>query len=158
MAWNIPAGQFVPVVQVVPPPSFLPTGGAEQEKEKALTLCKRCSATARTQVCYRHCFSHKPKTWHLTGCSEENYLHPSQTLSNVHRSTKATFVSYVWEGSPLMTVRVEREKSGYNLASKLLLMSKVGNSTSLCHMQTVLKTAQSVKCHVNYWDECSVPH
>jgi len=51
-------------------PSIL--GGGEQEKEKALTLCKQCSATAETLVCYQHWFSHKSKAQHPTGCCEES--------------------------------------------------------------------------------------
>lgn len=40
--------------------------------EKASTLCKHCSARAKTLVCYRHCFSHKSESWHHTGCCKEN--------------------------------------------------------------------------------------
>jgi len=41
-------------------------------KEKALMLCKHCSATAKTLVCYQHCSSHKSKTQHPTGFCEES--------------------------------------------------------------------------------------
>jgi len=45
-------GHFGSAVQVVSPPNFLPTSsllveGAEWEREKALPLCKDCSATAK---------------------------------------------------------------------------------------------------------------
>lgn len=41
--------------------------------EKALMLCKRCSATAKTVVCYRHCFGDRPKT-----------QHPAATTKNIN--------------------------------------------------------------------------
>lgn len=50
MVWNILAGRSVPGVEVVLSSSVLPTGGAEQEKEKALILCMCCSAITRTAV------------------------------------------------------------------------------------------------------------
>jgi len=57
-------GQFGSAVLAVSPPNFLTTPslftkGAEREKEKVLTLCKHCSATARTLLCYQCCFSHR---------------------------------------------------------------------------------------------------
>lgn len=52
-----PIGQLGSAIQVVSPPSFLPTPRlvAEKEKEKALTLCKHFSATAKTLGCYQQC-------------------------------------------------------------------------------------------------------
>lgn len=50
---------------------------------ETLTLCKRCSATAKPRVCYRHGFRHKSKMRHhpsgkKLGDCDENELHPSQ--------------------------------------------------------------------------------
>lgn len=40
------------------------------EREKTLTLCKYCSAAAKTLLCYQHSFSHKCKAQHHTVCYE----------------------------------------------------------------------------------------
>lgn len=37
----------------------------EKEKQKALMLCKHCSATAKTLPCYQHHCVLKFKAWHL---------------------------------------------------------------------------------------------
>lgn len=39
-------------------------GAAELETEKSLVLWKHCSATAKTWMCYLHCFGHKSKPQH----------------------------------------------------------------------------------------------
>jgi len=44
-------------------------GGME---EKALTLCKHYSATAKTLACYPQCFSHKHKAQHHMGSYDES--------------------------------------------------------------------------------------
>lgn len=52
-----PCGQLGSAVSAVSPPSSfgipsqLPVGAA-RETEKALTMCKHCSATAKTSLCY----------------------------------------------------------------------------------------------------------
>lgn len=48
----------------VSPPNLLPTpnlltAGTEWETKKVLMLCKRCSAIAKTRVCYQHWFGHE---------------------------------------------------------------------------------------------------
>ena len=53
-----PCSQFGSSVPAMSPPNFLPTpayslGGPEWGKEKALTLCKYCSATAKIPLCYQ---------------------------------------------------------------------------------------------------------
>jgi len=50
-----PFGRFGSAIQIVSPPNFLPTPSllAGKEKEKALTLCKHSSATAKTPGCYQ---------------------------------------------------------------------------------------------------------
>lgn len=87
----INAGQSVPGVQAVLSPSFLPTGGAEQEKEKALTLCTHCSAITRTAVLPTLFQSH-PKSGML-----RRKLSPSQPDSvccQVYmKAQRTTFVS-----------------------------------------------------------------
>lgn len=50
-------------------PSLLAVG-AEQEKEKALTLCKM--AAAKTWMCYQCWFSHKSETQPHMGCHEDS--------------------------------------------------------------------------------------
>jgi len=60
-------GQFGSAVLVASPHNFLHipnllAEGAEWEKEKALMLCKHCSAIAKPLVCYQCCFSYKSKT------------------------------------------------------------------------------------------------
>jgi len=52
--------------------SSLLAGGEKWEIEKALRLWKHCSETAKTLICYQHCFNHKTKIQHLSGCYEEN--------------------------------------------------------------------------------------
>lgn len=44
-------------------------------------LCKRYSATAKTLVCYQHCFNHKPETYRHTSYYEEK-LCPGQNQYN----------------------------------------------------------------------------
>ena len=63
-----PFGQLGSAVPAASPPSFLCTpsllaGGVVRETEKALTLCKHCSAITKTSLCYQHCFRHKCKTY-----------------------------------------------------------------------------------------------
>lgn len=48
--------------------------GAREEKDKASTVCKHCSAAAKSPVHYQSYFSHRCKAQHHTGC-----YHPSQT-------------------------------------------------------------------------------
>lgn len=76
--WNILLVQFkLTVLQVHFQPLWcwdpLPDIGTEWEKQtskqkskqkNALMLCKRCSARAKTAVCYQYCISHKSKTQH----------------------------------------------------------------------------------------------
>lgn len=57
---------LVPVIcLIVPPPNLLciPQSlwgvDTEWDTEKALMLCRHCSARAKTFVCYQHCFGHK---------------------------------------------------------------------------------------------------
>jgi len=67
MAWNIPLlswGQLswlcpLPASCVHPQP---PRCGAECETERALALCKHCSALAKTSLCSQDCLGHKCKT------------------------------------------------------------------------------------------------
>jgi len=81
MVWII----FCPfgwAVLAVSPLSFWCTtslliGRAAPEVKKSLALCKHCSATTKTSVCYQHCFSPKAKVQHCTKCYEENQHHPS---------------------------------------------------------------------------------
>ena len=50
---------------VVSPPNLLHTPQSVhwgKQIEKALMLCKHCSAKARTLVCYQYCFGQKSKT------------------------------------------------------------------------------------------------
>ena len=58
-------------------PSLL-TGGAMWEAEKALILCKHCSAITKTPLNYQHCFQYKFKTSPHACYYEENGLYPSQ--------------------------------------------------------------------------------
>lgn len=57
--------------------------GRGKEKEgggrKELTICKHCSATAKTLVWYQYHFSHKCKAKHQTECYEGSWFYPSQT-------------------------------------------------------------------------------
>lgn len=57
-----------------PTPSYLLRMEAKWEKEKALMLCKHCSAIAKTWVCYKYCFNHKSRKDH-TGCNDKKF-HP----------------------------------------------------------------------------------
>ena len=41
---------------------------AEQETEKALMLCKHCSAIATMSACYQSCFGHQGKAQHHRDC------------------------------------------------------------------------------------------
>ena len=56
---------FVPF-QPLAAPSLLPAR-AEGEIEKALTLCKHCSAIATMLGCYQSCFGHQGKAQHHRG-------------------------------------------------------------------------------------------
>lgn len=75
---DYPPDQFWSAVPALCPPNLLPTPclltrvrwGGEGGK-KTLTLCKHCSATTKTPACYQHCFSHRSKTQHRTGCFQE---------------------------------------------------------------------------------------
>lgn len=78
-----PFGQLESAVLPVSPPSFqcnpsLFTGGKEWNVEKALMLCKHCSAATAICLCYQNCFQHKSKLQPHTSYWEENYLnlHP----------------------------------------------------------------------------------
>ena len=44
-----------------------------EDREKTLTLCKNCSAIAKTPLCYPHCFNHKCKAQHHTGSCEGSW-------------------------------------------------------------------------------------
>lgn len=64
-----PFGQFGAAVVAMSPPSLLSVlsllsgaGGMQSEEEALMLLCKHCSATAKTLVCYQHCFSCKSQT------------------------------------------------------------------------------------------------
>lgn len=59
--WNISLVSLGQPSRLCPPPSLLPT----PETEKALTLCICCPATAKTSMCYQHCFGHQSKTQQL---------------------------------------------------------------------------------------------
>jgi len=58
-------------------PSLI-SGLAEWEEEKASTLCKHCSAIAKTLVCYLYHFSHSVLTQHHTDHHEKGDFLPSQ--------------------------------------------------------------------------------
>lgn len=60
-------------------PNFL-IGRVGKESEKTLTLYRRCPATAKTLLCYPHCFNPKGKSPHrLWQRNSAVELHPSQT-------------------------------------------------------------------------------
>ena len=66
MVWNIPLVSWGQLSQLCPLPKLLvhpqPAhwwGGVRAEK--ALALCKHCSAITKTSLCYQHCFSTTPK-------------------------------------------------------------------------------------------------
>lgn len=66
-------GQFRSVVLAMSLPNLLPvlrvlTAGGRVRKEKVMTLCKHCSTTAKTLVCYQHYFTHKSKIRHHMDC------------------------------------------------------------------------------------------
>lgn len=82
IVWYVISPSVVQVMcLVVFPPSLLhtlPSGygvGKEWETEEAWTACKHLSATAKTEVCYWLCFSHKSKAQDHVTCYEENSLH-----------------------------------------------------------------------------------
>jgi len=61
-----PLGQLGSALPAVSPPSSsctpsLLAGGVVRGAGKALTLCKHCSAIAKTPLCYQCCFQHKSK-------------------------------------------------------------------------------------------------
>ena len=60
------------------------TGRTVEEAEKTETVLvgsvQYCSATAKTSVCYQHCFSSKTKTQRHIRHYEENHLCPSWKL------------------------------------------------------------------------------
>lgn len=109
MARNIPAGQFVPVVWVVPPPSVLLTGGAEQEKEGL------DSASAAQQPPEHRCVTKtasvtNPTRGTLWAVLKKIFSIAARptALSNVNRSTEVSFCIVHLRRVPLMTVRLER--------------------------------------------------
>lgn len=68
-----PSGKFGSAVPAMSPPSFLHTPvplmkGSKRGKDKALLLCKYCSAIGKTLLCFQHWFSYKSKTENGTGC------------------------------------------------------------------------------------------
>lgn len=76
MQWD-PFDQLGSDVLAASPPSLLPTPsllskGPKWETAKALELYKDCLATAKTSVCYQHCFGHQSRTKHSIGCYEAN--------------------------------------------------------------------------------------
>jgi len=78
-----PIGQLGSAVPAVSPPSFLCTlspltGGAVGGAEKALALCKHCSATTKTLMCYQHYSHPESETLHCTSYWAENYLSQNQ--------------------------------------------------------------------------------
>jgi len=72
MMWNIPLSslsqlsKLCTLITSCPLTAYLL--GAEWEKESVLAMCEHCSATAKTLLCYQHCFSHKSEVQHCTGC------------------------------------------------------------------------------------------
>jgi len=72
-----PFGLLGSAVLAASPPSFLCTpspvaGGMVRGAEKALALCKCCSAITKISLSYQYCFQHKSKTWTHTNYYEEN--------------------------------------------------------------------------------------
>lgn len=63
----------------LPVPMHLLAAGVVGEAERALTLCKHCSAVTKTLVRHQHCWGRKSKTWHHTSHYEEKELHCSKT-------------------------------------------------------------------------------
>lgn len=63
------------------------TRGAERETEKALTLCKHCSATPKIWACYQHCFSHKPKHSPIAAAMKKTNSIPVRLSTETHTST-----------------------------------------------------------------------
>ena len=64
--WNVPLVSWGQLSWLCPIPTLAhlqPTGlwGKEWFGQKALMLCRNCSAIAKTLVCYHHCSSHKCK-------------------------------------------------------------------------------------------------
>ena len=90
--WSIPLVSLCQLSWLCPPSSLLTPrlfageGKAEWEKEKALMLCKHCSAIAKTLMCYQQGFNHKSRRQHHAGCREENKLYTGQTQYNVKSS------------------------------------------------------------------------
>lgn len=82
-----PFGQLGSAVPAVAPCSSLCTpsllaGRAAWGAAKALTLCKHCSAAAKTSLCHQCCFGHKSETQHRKSYCEEDELDFSQTQYN----------------------------------------------------------------------------
>lgn len=73
MMWNIIFISFGQLSWLCPLPVSL-LWDLETGKEKALMLCKHCSAIAKTWVCYKYCFNHKSRKDH-TGCNDKKF-HP----------------------------------------------------------------------------------
>lgn len=61
MVWDIP-------VAISCCPAYSVSWETDCQKKKCLMLCKQCSITGKTLVCYQHYFSHKIKMWHHLGC------------------------------------------------------------------------------------------
>lgn len=82
MVWNISLVSWDQLFWLCPPRSFLCmlillAGGAGQETEKALTLCKLCSEKTKMFQCYQHCSAQIQNT--VPYCYyEENYVCPRQ--------------------------------------------------------------------------------
>lgn len=72
---------------------ILLAGGAEWEKESALTLCEHCSATAKTSVCYQHCLVANPK--HSTTLAAMEKADCIQARPSMYRRLAASLVIFL---------------------------------------------------------------
>ena len=99
-----PSGQLGSAVLAGSSPTFLCTprlltGGVVWEAEKALTLCKNCSAVTKTSLHYQHCFQHKCKAESPTRAfmKKINSI-PAKTSTDICRKAWSFRVlRYVWK-------------------------------------------------------------
>lgn len=73
---------------------------------RALTLCKRYSAAAKTLPCCQCCSSHKSKTQHHAGCFEESWLHPGQTIIVPCPVVRSSRVIHLFPPNTCLTLHV----------------------------------------------------
>lgn len=73
-------GQLDSAVPAASPPSLSLIFWGYRVRTEPLMLGQPCWAMCRTLLCRQHYFSHKSYTQYQTGCCEENWLCPSQTV------------------------------------------------------------------------------